>query len=1226
MSTMNTPLSTPVRQAKFGATSAKSLPLANEYKKLLNEQHQRLWMKHQQDLDLIDDIRGYVKARLSIERDYTSALSKLAKQHSAHISKKFSLLNQCDNPSNTILNDELAKKGELYTQSDESDSRLQKRLANNGLDEPDKPCSLYKVWSEHINRLQGTSKNRADQFEQLIMVVDKLKDIRSHKATIGKKCLDTHLKRIHEDIVISMVDVEKARKLYYEDESQAKKARENEEKIKKKRSGLLTKFTDLQAKKEKTSAQREANDIQSTQARNDYIMALAAGNAHLQHYYQRDLTDFINLIDDGVLDHCKIFMATLSECDINSLKDALTHAQYWSKMINLTGSQKTNSIFLDCEQSSCLRNTINLVFEPCNNDPIQSISLEHNADYALQHEIDKWFTWFKKECRNLSQLIHQLEKCQRAFAEGKKSIELNGQTTEDLEPKIIELKQQIRKSEAAKLKAQARLKVIKEGGMQIEEWSAVESEIRADMARAQEELEAKRAKELVNEDDHGDDQAKQPSSFVYDGHLENQVQLQVSKESDDSDAGESIHNLASVSRSTSNLVQKQQNAMTGYSALTDPSLVWQDDYSSAWGGAQSTNYNVVVTEAYNSNTKPTGPTNESNEADPNRYDLLGANNKSSVQMQTNTNTVQSSSPLSAIVDGAQTSSSPYQGTPGEAYKSDYECDYNRTGHLMRSTASSAEPFNQQNLQQQNVPQTDPFGKSLDKDAGDTDFREGFDQSNFEGEAETAEGMDASALLNKRVIALYTFEKMNDDDLAFNENEVLRVIEVNDAKWLKAVNEIGQEGYIPASYIRVLDDTLNMSDINNSREGSDATVVKESDRNITSIDSDSAAWNSQLGDKGGAIDQCHSYCRALYDYDADDTYEDDGLPHLALIQGELMRIINQGEDDGWWLVEKEGTGARGHVPSMLVEEVDLNAEEDEYDDGDGSEYSVGEDDLNGSIKAMPSFEPPVLQRSIDEDSMGAQEEISVDANNNEPEETAVKDTVNAKSKTDSSLIPTSFIIIEPTPEVESKRVEDSFGDGKQNDAKPVDSSSNDDPRPIVKGTTSKPPNDVSYSIINEEFVLEGPIRRPSQHKIENLQHHETPTILEENFCEETSEGLNNNDPSSRTPDGNYEPLSEVDSVDIPVPPSVVIESFEDDKRDKSTSSDEGDNEDERSSSYDYEQVRQTYIKKEIKHTGNVDIDPILRHRADEFCRQIIAEAIMLAPGANVGPSTSSAYND
>lgn len=206
---MSTPLSTPVRQAKLGIASTKSLPLANEYKKLLNEQHQRLWVKHQQDLDLIDDIRSYVKARLSIERDYTSALSKLGKQHSSHIAKRFTLLDQCDPPQTNIGGSAQGLSGPLNTnnnsgalgqdggasntageqrleklQSEVSDSRMQKRLANNGLDEPEKACSLYKVWSEHIRRLQSTSKNRAEQFEQLLMVVDKLKDIRQHKSSI----------------------------------------------------------------------------------------------------------------------------------------------------------------------------------------------------------------------------------------------------------------------------------------------------------------------------------------------------------------------------------------------------------------------------------------------------------------------------------------------------------------------------------------------------------------------------------------------------------------------------------------------------------------------------------------------------------------------------------------------------------------------------------------------------------------------------------------------------------------------------------------------------------------------------------------------------------------------------------------------------------------------------------------------------------------------------------
>ena len=1197
---MNTPLSTPIHQVKLAINSSKSHPLACECKKLLAEQHQRLWTKHQQDLDLIDDMRAYVKARLSIERDYTSALGKLSKQHSSQISKKFVLLNQMDpvtrNEPVSSTDDQSKSGPQMLHDSEISDSRLQKRLANNGLDEPEKACSLYKVWSEHVSRLNLASKNRADQFEQLIMVVDKLKDIRTHKATVGKKCLDSYLKRVHEDVVASMIDVEKTRKLYHEDESQAKKARENEEKIKKKRSGLLTKFTDLQAKKEKTSAQREANDIQSTQARNDYIMALAAGNAHLNHYHHRDLTDFMNLIDDNVLDHCKIFMATLSECDINSLKDTLSHAQYWSKMINLTGSQKTNSIFYESEKSECLRNKFNLNFEPCNNDPIQSISLEHNADYALQHEIDKWFTWFKKECRNLSQLLHQLETCQRALAEGKKSIELNGQVTEDLEPKIIDLKQQIRKSEAAKIKAQARLKVIKEGGMQIEEWSAVESEIRADMARAQEELEIQRAKERSKEsqehDEHddnvgGEQDIKQARGYVFDSRNQ-QIQLQVSADSDDGEANQSIHNPASVSRSNSNLMQTQNKAQSAYSALTDPSSAWQDDYSCAWGSPQG-NYNVVVTSTYDAKTSNSPSNNNLVEHDSDRYDLLSASKKQDSQNQAASMTVQSSSPLSAIINGAQSTPSPNHGLAGDAYKSDFECDYNRDGHLMRSTVNSVEPGD--SVSHPPVVSEDQREQETDTFLPDVASKDHYEQTRL-GQT------DASKLVNKLVIAMYSFDKTNDDDLAFAEGDVLRVTEVNDEDWYRATNEAtGIAGYIPASYVAPYNGTPWNECIEIPKSGGKNLPVE--DGFIPSGDCNASInQEDDFEDDLGASKEmtAPAYCRASYDYEPEvNTFEDDGLPHLKLTKGELMRIIEQGEDDGWWLVEKEQGGMRGHVPSMLVREVNPDAEEEDSDDddGEGSECSIGSDQ-RVSIKGMPTFLPPALTE-LSESHEVAQEE---------------------DKKVVTSLVPTSFIIIEPTPEVESKRVYDS---------QPVESFEPDPPgketssRQVVHSNTSKPPADVSYSVINEDFVLEKPSRIPYQHSDQSSS---APAIEQESPADERSD-YQEIEASLRSPDEKFATVAGTDGYDLPAPPSVVIESVEDDKHDSSSSFNDDNNSGEEMSDEMENDQANTYISKEIKHTGNVNVNPMLRHRAEEFSKQIIAEAIMLAPGADVGPSTSSA---
>lgn len=55
-------------------------------------------------------------------------------------------------------------------------------------------------------------------------------------------------------------------------------------------------------------------------ARNDYIMALAAGNAHFNHYYSIDLPGLMQVLDDDVLDKCKgIFEFGLFVCCVCEL-------------------------------------------------------------------------------------------------------------------------------------------------------------------------------------------------------------------------------------------------------------------------------------------------------------------------------------------------------------------------------------------------------------------------------------------------------------------------------------------------------------------------------------------------------------------------------------------------------------------------------------------------------------------------------------------------------------------------------------------------------------------------------------------------------------------------------------------------------------------------------------------------------------------------------------------
>lgn len=64
----------------------KSGGLGSTVKSLLAEQQQRLSVKHCADLELIDDLRSFVKTRCHIESQYGQQLAKLS---ASHLQKKY---------------------------------------------------------------------------------------------------------------------------------------------------------------------------------------------------------------------------------------------------------------------------------------------------------------------------------------------------------------------------------------------------------------------------------------------------------------------------------------------------------------------------------------------------------------------------------------------------------------------------------------------------------------------------------------------------------------------------------------------------------------------------------------------------------------------------------------------------------------------------------------------------------------------------------------------------------------------------------------------------------------------------------------------------------------------------------------------------------------------------------------------------------------------------------
>ncbi|KAF8763558.1 Protein nervous wreck like protein [Argiope bruennichi] len=331
--------------------------------------------------------------RAVIEKDYAQALLKLATTH-------------------------LQKKGPLGPDMKPKDGESHN--------------TVYGVWKTLLDETEKIAKARlaaTEVYQQ--QVSEGAKSLRLYKLQCAKKCFES-LKKMHEEIQTCVTEIDKSKKLYFEEEHMAHEAREKahdaDEKLKRKKGRIFQSISSLQKNSAKFSFRREACDIQATKARNDYVLALIAANAHQNKFYENDLPELV---------------------------------------------QASKQFTMECffRDNPVLSQTILYEFEPCDNDQINKLSVEHNAALCLSKEAKRWISCVAKEVRVIRESKEELKKLLAQIGDKPDTLQSDqiGPQAE-LEARIDELRQIIRKSETSKKKAEARLEAMKEAGVNVEDW------------------------------------------------------------------------------------------------------------------------------------------------------------------------------------------------------------------------------------------------------------------------------------------------------------------------------------------------------------------------------------------------------------------------------------------------------------------------------------------------------------------------------------------------------------------------------------------------------------------------------------------------------------------------------------------------------------------------------------------------------------------------------------
>ncbi|CAB3253423.1 unnamed protein product [Arctia plantaginis] len=146
---------------------------------------------------------------------------------------------------------------------------------------------MWNVWRTVLEENEKLARARlaaVEVFQQ--QIADEAKCLRQHKLNVAKKCTDS-LAQAHKELQLTVVDVDKTKKLYFDEEHTAHdvrdKAKDIEEKLKKKEGLPSSNPITVTAEEQREGVlhpSRSTRRESLTGARNDYLLSIAAANAH----------------------------------------------------------------------------------------------------------------------------------------------------------------------------------------------------------------------------------------------------------------------------------------------------------------------------------------------------------------------------------------------------------------------------------------------------------------------------------------------------------------------------------------------------------------------------------------------------------------------------------------------------------------------------------------------------------------------------------------------------------------------------------------------------------------------------------------------------------------------------------------------------------------------------------------------------------------------------------
>ncbi|XP_017284684.1 F-BAR and double SH3 domains protein 2-like [Kryptolebias marmoratus] len=422
----------------------RKVRLTQELKHTHAEQMSQLQIKHQTECDLLEDLRTFSLKRAAVERDYAQALQKLANQY------------------------------------------LKRDWPETVVEKPADHRNMFCVWRAYLEGTVQTTQFRVGACDNYkVQVADPAKMARLQKEQQLRKCIE-QLTEIQAELQDSVKELTKSRKKYQEAETMAQAVQEKTELEAKSKLSLFQSRSSLHRATLKLKAKRSECNSKATHARNDYLLTLAAANAHLQRYYATDLMDCIKTSDGRIYEQVKDYLVSLCQTELEAQQAA--HNTFNQILSSSNGVLQEFHQQMFVQKNSMFQQASGFLYQPIDSDTV--MQLQRESGTAEEHNLDKEARkWASRVAREYKSIIHT----QKALEEYG-TQETSEQNSSDLETKMEVARQSLRRAETVKVKAEARLDQLRQAGVAVETW------LKSAMNQVMEELENERWNNLSTHD------------------------------------------------------------------------------------------------------------------------------------------------------------------------------------------------------------------------------------------------------------------------------------------------------------------------------------------------------------------------------------------------------------------------------------------------------------------------------------------------------------------------------------------------------------------------------------------------------------------------------------------------------------------------------------------------------------------------------------------------------